>query len=141
MIYFTVYYYYGGIAMRMSDYNPDLGFIRFSTPDLTETMLFYTELGFDVLGTDMEDDHQTIYLKLGHLVLAVDECTNAATENGGTVHYSIQVDDIQGAYDLICSRGLNSLNEEIRSGILMGKDARFFSVQGPAGEIILFLQF
>ena len=79
MIYFTVYYYYGGIAMRMSDYNPDLGFIRFSTPDLTETMLFYTELGFDVLGTDMEDDHQTIYLKLGHLVLAVVERTNAAT--------------------------------------------------------------
>ena len=128
--------------MRMSDYNPDLGFFRLTTPDLTETMLFYTELGFDVAGTDedAETGRQTIYLRLGHLMLAVTENENAADANGGAAEYSIQVDDIEGAYSLICSRGLNNLNEEIKNGTILGKNARFFSIQGPASETILFWQ-
>ena len=127
--------------MRMTDYHPTNGGFTITCPDLTENMLFYTELGFDVLCTDEDSSAASpaVCLELGDIRLRLIQTESAAMVSDGTVCFTIVVEDIAGAFDLICSRGLNNLDQSLREGVFWGKPSLFFSVRGPAGEHIRFV--
>lgn len=127
--------------MRMTDYHPANGGFTITCPDLTESMLFYTELGFDVLCTDEDSGAASpaVCLELGDIRLRLIQTESAAMVSDGTVCFTIVVEDIAGAFDLICSRGLNNLDQSLREGVFWGKPSLFFSVRGPAGEHIRFV--
>ena len=126
--------------MRMSDFATGLRHIGIPTRDMTESLIFYTELGFDVVHTaqDPETGRLVNLLKLGDLLLEIREDDNACAEKGAIDHFAIDVNDIDGAYDFVCSRDLNTLNDEIHDSQVPGYEMKYFTIQGPDKELIRF---
>ena len=128
--------------MRMADYACGLHHIGIPAADLPETMLFYTELGFDVVSTGVLPDSEktVVYMKLGDLTLKIWEEESPAGGPGSAGCIALKVNDIRGAYDFICSRGLNSLEDEIHPLSSPEGEGFFFAVEGPNRERIEFHQ-
>ncbi len=129
--------------MRMKDYAPDLACVDVPVSDMTESMLFYAELGFDAAGTGLDpaSGSALIFLRLGGLTLALREQEDGGEAPADSVSFSIMVDNIQGACDLVHSRGLAGPGAEIRTISFMDQDAEFFTIEGPSGERIGFVSF
>ena len=127
--------------MRMTDYATGFRHIGISTLDMTESLIFYTELGFDVIHTAQNAETGSLInvLKLGNLLLEIREDENTCTQTGAIDHFAIDVSDIDGAYDFVCSRDLNTLNDTIHESSYAGYEMKYFTIQGPDKEQIRFV--
>ena len=127
--------------MRMTDFATGLRHIGIPTRDMTESLIFYTELGFDVVHTAQDEETGSLVnlLKLGNLLLELREDENACAEEGAIDYFAIDVNDIDGAYDFVCSRDLNTLNDEIHDSHVPGYEVKYFTIQGPDKEKIRFV--
>ncbi|MBQ9064599.1 MAG: VOC family protein [Blautia sp.] len=128
--------------MRITDYTEGLAHIGIPTKDMMESLIFYTELGFDVVHTttDPKDGSVVNFLQLGNLMLEVYECSEAHMCHGAIEHFAISVNDIEGAYDFICSRGINTLNDEIHFLPFWDNGVKYFTIEGPNKEKVEFAQ-
>ncbi len=129
--------------MRMTDYATGFQHAAILTGDMMETLLFYTELGFDVVwcGSLPDTGAAVNFVKLGDLCLEIIETENPPHCYGSVEHLAINVTDIQGAYDLICSRGLNNLEDEIHTLPFWENGVKYFCIEGPNKEKIEFNQY
>ena len=127
--------------MRMTEFATGLRHIGILTRDMTESLIFYTELGFDVVHTaqDPKDGCLVNLLKLGDLLLELREGESTCAEEGAIDHFAIDVNDIAGAYDFVCSRDLNTLNDEIHDSTVPGYEVKYFTIEGPDKERIRFV--
>ncbi len=128
--------------MRMTDYAQGIAHIGIPTEDMMESLIFYTELGFDVIHTTTDPSNGGIvnFIRLGSLVLELYERSSAAKTAGSIDHFAIDVSDIDGAYDFVCSRGINTLNDEIHSLPYWENGIRYFTIEGPNKEKVEFVQ-
>ena len=142
--------------MRMADYAVGLHHVGIQTEILPETMLFYTDLGFEPVftGTMPDSENTVVYMKLGNLLLELLENDSRSTVSGenegpeasvssgaGAIgHFAIEVNNIEEAFDFVCSRGLNNLEAEICFLPFPGKGTRYFTVEGPNRELIRFME-
>ena len=128
--------------MRITDYATGLQHIGIPTGDMMESMIFYTELGFDVACTtrDPETGGTVNFVKLGNLMIELYETSDPRMETGSIDHIAVDVNDIDGAYAFICSRGLNTLNDEIHFLPYWENGIKYFTVQGPNKEKVEFAQ-
>lgn len=129
--------------MNISDYTTGIQHLGIPTKDMAETLLFYQELGFElVLSTDNDATGQKVnFLKLGNLVIETYDSDDAAMCYGGIEHVAIDVTDIEAVYDFICSRGLNTLDDEIHFLPFWENGVRFFTIEGPNKEKVEFSQY
>ena len=129
--------------MNISDYTTGIQHLGIPTKDMAETLLFYQELGFElVLSTDNDATGQKVnFLKLGNLVIETYDSDDAAMCYGGIEHVAIDVTDIETVYDFICSRGLNTLDDEIHFLPFWENGVRFFTIEGPNKEKVEFSQY
>ena len=127
--------------MRMTDFATGLRQIGIPTRDMTESLIFYTELGFDVVHTAQDPGTGSLVnlLRLGNLLLELREDESACAEKGAIDHFAIDVNDIDGAYDFVCSRDLNTLNDEIHDSHVPGYEVKYFTIEGPDKELIRFV--
>ena len=128
--------------MRMTDFAVGLQYIGIPTADLAESLIFYTELGFDVIqsAAETENDRTACLIRLGDLTLKLYETAECAGCAGAVDHISIAVSNIDGAYDFICSRGLNNTQDEIHFLPGPQNGAKYFTIEGPSREKIEFSQ-
>lgn len=128
--------------MKMEECATGLAHIGIPTDDITETVLFYTELGFEVAHTttDPETGGQVVFLKLGNLMIETYERDNPAKCWGAIEHIAIDVKDVEAAYDLIGKRALNTLNDEIHFLPYWENGVRYFTIEGPNKEKVEFCQ-
>lgn len=126
--------------MRMTDFATGIRHIGIPTRDMTESLIFYTELGFDIIHTAQNPETGSLInvLKLGNLLLEIYEDENACAQKGAIDHFAIDVNDIDGAYDFVCSRDLNTLNDRIHESSYAGYEVKYFTVEGPDKERIRF---
>ena len=122
--------------MRMSDYVTGLQHIGIPTKDLGESLLFYTELGFDpVYSTENPNGGGTVcFMRQGSLTLEIYECDDAALCTGAIEHIALDVNDIEEAFRFVQSRGMKCLDEEIRSLPYWENGIRYFTLEGPNKE-------
>ena len=128
--------------MRITDYTTGLQHIGIPTKDLAESLIFYTELGFDVIhrNEDPANGAEVNFLKLGNLVLEVYESSDAHMAYGAIEHFAIDVNDIDKTYEFICSRGLNTLEDEIHFLPFWENGVKYFTIEGPNKEKVEFSQ-
>ena len=81
----------GKFFMKISDYATGLQHLGIPTKDMAETLLFYSELGFEIAhATKNEATGQAVnFLKLGNLVIEAYESDDAAMCCGGIEHAAV----------------------------------------------------
>lgn len=133
----------GKFFMKISDYATGLQHLGIPTKDMAETLLFYSELGFEIAhATKNEATGQAVnFLKLGNLVIEAYESDDAAMCCGGIEHVAIDVTDIEAVYDIICKRDLNTINDEIHFLPFWENGVKFFTIEGPNKEKVEFSQY
>ena len=129
--------------MRMEECAIGLAHIGIPTDDITESVLFYSELGFEVAytGINPEDGLKAVFLRLGDMTLEVYESKDPKKCWGAIEHIAINVKDIEAAYDLICKRALNTLDDEIHFLPYWDNGVKYFTIEGPNKEKVEFSQY
>lgn len=129
--------------MEIKDYAIGLAHIGIPTKDMEKTLEFYYALGFEnILSTVNEATGQKVnFLKLGNVVMETYDEDNAAMCYGGIEHVAIDVKDIQAVYDLVCAKGLNTLNDQINFLPFWENGVKYFTIEGPNKEKVEFSQF
>ena len=128
--------------MRITDYTIGLHHIGIPTDDMEESLIFYTELGFEVIlsTTNPNNGKLVNFLRLGDLSVEVYEKDEPAMKTGAVDHISISVNDIQSTHDYIESRGLNNTNDEIHFLPFFENGIKYFTIEGPNREKVEFTQ-
>ena len=127
--------------MKISDYATGIQHLGIPTKDMDKTVDFYHSLGFETALSTVNDGQKVIFLKLGNLVMEAYESEDAAMCYGGIEHVSIDVTDIQAVYDMVCEKGLNTLNDEIHFLPFWENGVKFFTIEGPNKEKVEFSQY
>lgn len=129
--------------MKITDYATGVQHLGIPTKDMEKTLQFYQELGFETaLATKNEATGQAVhFLKLGNLVMEAYESEDAAMCYGGIEHVALNVTDIEAVYDIVCQKGLNTLNDEIHFLPFWDNGVKFFTIEGPNKEKVEFSQY
>lgn len=127
--------------MKISDYATGIQHLGIPTKDMDKTVDFYHSLGFETALSTVNDGQKVIFLKLGNLVMEAYESEDAAMCYGGIEHVAIDVTDIQAVYDMVCEKGLNTLNDEIHFLPFWENGVKFFTIEGPNKEKVEFSQY
>lgn len=129
--------------MKISDYATGIQHLGIPTKDMKKTVDFYHSLGFETaLSTVNEATGQNVhFLKLGNLVMEAYDSEDAAMCYGGIEHVAIDVTDIQAVYDMVCEKGLNTLNDEIHFLPFWENGVKYFTIEGPNKEKVEFSQY
>ena len=132
-----------GVFMNISDYATGLQHIGLPTKGMAETLLFYSELGFEIAHSTKDPGNGATvnFLKLGDMVIETYEFENPAMAHGAIDHIAINVTDIEKVYDLVCTRGLNNTNDQINFLPFWDNGVKFFTIEGPNKEKVEFSQF
>ncbi|MBR2258160.1 MAG: VOC family protein [Blautia sp.] len=128
--------------MNIVDFAAGLAHIGIPTDNLEETLLFYTELGFEVehINKDPANDHRVYFLRLGDIQIETYEDDAPAKCHGAIEHLAIKVTDIDAVYNLACKRGLNTLDDEIHFLPYWENGVKYFTIEGPNKEKVEFAQ-
>ena len=126
--------------MKIEENITGLRYIGIPTADIEETVLFYTEIGFDVtlMTENPNTGGQVIFMKQKDLLLKAFEEENLPEGAGRAIQSAIQVTDVEDAYDFICKRGLSVLEDAVQSLPYPEEGFRYFTVEGPNGEQVEF---
>ena len=128
--------------MKIEDFATGLQHIGIPTNDLQETLLFYTELGFEIVltTTDPNNGAGVVFLRLGSLMIEVYEADKPAMSTGAIDHIAINVSDIDAVYDTVNKHALNNTNDEIHFLPYWENGVRYFTIEGPNREKVEFAQ-
>lgn len=127
--------------MKISDYATGIQHLGIPTKDMNKTVDFYHSLGFETALSTVNDGQKVNFLKLGNLVMEAYESEDAAMCYGGIEHVAIDVTDIQAVYDMVCEKGLNTLNDEIHFLPFWENGVKYFTIEGPNKEKVEFSQY
>ena len=128
--------------MTLKELSTGLAHVGIPTNDLDETILFYNELGFEIvhLNTNPENGARVAFLKLGDLMLETYEGEDPTGLRGAVEHIAIAVEDIEAAYETVCNHALNNTDDFIHFLPYWESGVRFFTIQGPNKEKVEFCQ-
>lgn len=129
--------------MNISDYLSGIQHLGIPTENMEESLLFYTELGFEIaFSTRIPDTEKRVnFLRLGNLTIELYEDEHAAMRHGAIDHIALNVTDIEKIYDFICSRGLNNTEDEIHFLPFWENGVKYFTIEGPNKEKVEFSQY
>lgn len=117
--------------------------IGLPTNDLKKTTEFYQSLGFEVtFETTLPTDH-VAFFQLKNICIEAFQAIGAPAAPGkaGAIdHISLDVDDIDAAWNAVKAVGHTPLEAEIDSLPYFKKGVRFFNIVGPNAETIEFCQ-
>ena len=117
--------------------------IGLPTNDLNKTIAFYESLGFEkTFETTLPTDY-VAFLQLKNIVIEAFQSTGepaAPGKSGAIDHISLDVDDIEAAWNAVKAAGFTPLEAEIDGLPYFEKGVRFFNIAGPNAETIEFCQ-
>lgn len=129
--------------MNTSDYLSGIQHLGIPTESMEESLLFYTELGFETVFSALIPDTEkhVNFLRLGNLTIELYEDEHAVMCHGAIDHVALNVTDIEKIYDFICSRGLNNTDDEIHFLPFWENGVKYFTIEGPNKEKVEFSQY
>lgn len=129
--------------MTVKNFCTGVQHIGIPTKDMQASLSFYQALGFEVVHSNIvpgSNDHVN-FLKLENLVMEVYESQDAVGAYGAIEHVAIDVTDIESVYQIVCEKGLNTLNDQINYLPFWSNGVKYFTIEGPNKEKVEFSQF
>lgn len=128
--------------MRIAYSKKGIQHIGLPTADIDKTIDFYEDLGFTVLYNTVnpENDTRVAFLSLKNLMIETYESKEAAGIPGSIDHIALDVEDIQGTFELIKSENFDLLDTEVHYLPFFKNGVKYFIIVGPNGEKIEFNQ-
>ena len=117
-----------------------LNHVGLSTLDMDATIKFYSLLGFHIAHTKTVKGNKINFLRKRNLIIKAYEDKGAIKHDGAIHHITLNVKDIQQAWDYISKLEYKFLDNYIRELPFWEKGIRFFSIKGPNEEVIKFCQ-
>ena len=116
--------------------------IGIPTGNMGATLVFYKELGFEIVHSNTIPDttNQVFFLQLHNIVIEAYEDDNPAMVYGAIEHIALDVSDIEETYQMICDKNLNTLNDTIHNLPFWDKGIKYFIIEGPNKEKVEFNQ-
>lgn len=106
-----------------------------------ETVAFYQKLGFTTsFSLVCDDGERIIFLRMKELLLEIYEASSAPGTAGAVDHVAIDVNDIEAVFQQIKAEGYTLLDDHICSMPFWDNGEKYFTIQGPNGEKIEFVQ-
>ena len=106
-----------------------------------KTVEFYKGLGFtEEFFLVCDDGGRIIFLKLKGLMMEIYESSSSPGVAGAVDHIAIDVNDIEAVFAQIKSEGYTLLDDHICSMPFWANGEKYFTIQGPNGEKIEFVQ-
>lgn len=115
--------------------------IGLPTKDLQATIDFYGRFGFEVEWKGMTPAGENVaFLRCGNCVYETYDCPEPVGASGAIDHISLDVKDIEAAYEYVRAQGFEALQGEICFLPFYEKGVRFFTIEGPNAEKLEFNQ-
>lgn len=112
------------------------------TNDIQKSMLFYKDLGFEVIWQTVNEQNgeSVAFLRLGNLTMEVYENKQAVMKPGAIDHIALDVTDIDSIFSIMKSSGYQCLDEHVQFLPFWEHGVRFFTIIGPNKEKIEFCE-
>ncbi|WP_396021555.1 VOC family protein [Clostridium botulinum] len=126
----------------MADNMLGMAHMGIPTKNIEKTKEFYTSLGFEILMETFNEEakEKVAFLQLKDIVIETYETMNIAGKSGAVDHIAISVNNIEGVFDEIKSKGYCLLHEAIQYLPFWESGVKFFMIKGPSEEKIEFCQ-
>ena len=106
-----------------------------------ETVTFYKNFGFsEQFFLQFADGERIIFLQLKNLLLEIYESEHTPGVAGAVDHIAIDVDNIEAVFQEIKAEGHILLDDHICQMPFWENGEKYFTIQGPNGEKIEFVQ-
>ena len=127
--------------MNITSYAVGTTHLGMPTTCYDKTVEFYKGLGFtEEFFLVCEDGGRIIFLKLKGLMMEIYESSSSPGVAGAVDHIAIDVNDIEAVFAQIKSEGYALLDDHICSMPFWANGEKYFTIQGPNGEKIEFVQ-
>lgn len=128
--------------MKLANLTAGLQHVGIPTQDINRTITFYTGLGFEIaLKTHNEAASEDVcFLRLKNLYVETWQTKAAVGKPGAIDHISLDVTDIEDAFQQVSAGGYHMLDAEIQFLPFWQNGVRFFTILGPNGEKLEFSQ-
>lgn len=106
-----------------------------------KTVEFYKSLGFtEKFFLVCDDGGRIIFLKLKELMIEIYESSGSSGVAGAVDHIAIDVNDIEAVFKQLNAEGYILLDDHICFMPFWTNGEKYFTIQGPNGEKIEFVQ-
>lgn len=127
--------------MNMTSYAVGTTHLGMPTTCYEKTVEFYKGLGFtEEFFLVCDDGGRIIFLKLKSLMMEIYESSSSPGVAGAVDHIAIDVNDIEAVFEQIKAEGYTLLDDHICSMPFWANGEKYFTIQGPNGEKIEFVQ-
>lgn len=127
--------------MNITSYAVGTTHLGMPTTCYDKTVEFYKGLGFtEEFFLVCDDGGRIIFLKLKGLMMEIYESSSSPGVAGAVDHIAIDVNDIEAVFAQIKSEGYTLLDDHICSMPFWANGEKYFTIQGPNGEKIEFVQ-
>lgn len=127
--------------MNITSYAVGTTHLGMPTTCYDKTVEFYKGLGFtEEFFLVCDDGGRIIFLKLKGLMMEIYESSSSPGVAGAVDHIAIDVNDIEAVFEQIKSEGYTLLDDHICSMPFWANGEKYFTIQGPNGEKIEFVQ-
>ena len=127
--------------MNITSYAVGTTHLGMPTTCYDKTVEFYKGLGFtEEFFLVCEDGGRIIFLKLKGLMMEIYESSSSPGVAGAVDHIAVDVNDIEAVFAQIKSEGYTLLDDHICSMPFWANGEKYFTIQGPNGEKIEFVQ-
>lgn len=127
--------------MNITSYAVGTTHLGMPTTCYDKTVEFYKGLGFtEKFFLVCDDGGRIIFLKLKELMIEIYESSSSPGVAGAVDHIAIDVNDIEAVFEQINAEGYVLLDDHICSMPFWANGEKYFTIQGPNGEKIEFVQ-
>ena len=127
--------------MNVTSYAVGTTHLGMPTTCYEKTVEFYKGLGFtEEFFLVCDDGGRIIFLKLKSLMMEIYESSSSPGVAGAVHHIAIDVNDIEAVFEQIKAEGYTLLDDHICSMPFWANGEKYFTIQGPNGEKIEFVQ-
>jgi len=116
--------------------------IGIPTGNMEATAAFFAALGFrETYRTVIKDKNQLVrFFSLKNVVIEAYTVPEPTARSGAIDHFTLNVTDIERAYELVRNAGFTSIEGEICCLPFFDSGVRYFTVEGPDKEKVEFNQ-
>lgn len=129
--------------MNPRQYITGIQHIGIPTNDMEKTISFYTELGFEIALSTVNEaagGEKVVFLRLGNVTIEAYENHQASEQIGAIDHLALDVTDIEAVWESIRDKGCTLLDDSIQFLPFWDHGVRFFTILGPNKEKVEFSQ-
>jgi lactoylglutathione lyase len=126
--------------MEIKDYCTGVQHIGIPTNDIEKTKSFFTDLGFKVIYSTVNNGEKVAFLCLGNLVVETWENGEATMKCGSIDHICLDVNNVDELFNIVEKKGYKSIEGHVCNLPYWENGVKYFTIEGPNKEKIEFCE-